>query len=341
MNDRKNIFLIGRRGNERDEDQLTEMLAFLWQEVPEKLVAWLASLGLLGESGAVEVETQFVLPSGKRPDIAIMAPGRCILVESKLGSGFGGTQIPDYLDYLGGLEGLRALVLLTERPESVPPDLQARSQALNVVLISNRWHDMAEHIGDSGDESLAGDFVHLLVREGLVKPTPFEADDWNAWNAGYNVLLRADAFLDELDPLVKRLDPSARRRGSPGLTKRWIYKVWRGDSFEVGLGLGAAGGFSPSSPPIIFAFVSNPNAGREDAVRAVGASLEKPGEWSYDAQRDEWCGLIYDWPCIACDAKDVLIGDSFEKQLSQAADFMRKTARHFQSRGYMPAKPPL
>jgi hypothetical protein len=29
---RKNIFLIGRRGHERDENQLTEMLAYLFHE---------------------------------------------------------------------------------------------------------------------------------------------------------------------------------------------------------------------------------------------------------------------------------------------------------------------
>ena len=41
MSDRKNIFLIGRRGHEGDEDQLTEMLAFLWQQEPEVLSNWL------------------------------------------------------------------------------------------------------------------------------------------------------------------------------------------------------------------------------------------------------------------------------------------------------------
>lgn len=32
MNARKNIFLISRKGHERDENQLTEMLAYLFQE---------------------------------------------------------------------------------------------------------------------------------------------------------------------------------------------------------------------------------------------------------------------------------------------------------------------
>ena len=46
MLERKNIFLIARRGREGLEDQLTELLAFLWQEEPELLGRWLATLGI-------------------------------------------------------------------------------------------------------------------------------------------------------------------------------------------------------------------------------------------------------------------------------------------------------
>jgi hypothetical protein len=91
--ERKNIFLIGRRSHEHDEDQLTEMLAFLWQEERRTLERWLESLGLPTEVGTAEVETQFRLPSGKRPDIVIRSTEGTTLVESKLGSGFGETQV--------------------------------------------------------------------------------------------------------------------------------------------------------------------------------------------------------------------------------------------------------
>jgi hypothetical protein len=43
---RKNIFLIGRKGHEGDENQLTEMLAWLFQQEPQLVPAWLASLAL-------------------------------------------------------------------------------------------------------------------------------------------------------------------------------------------------------------------------------------------------------------------------------------------------------
>lgn len=337
MADRKNIFLIGRR--EGDEDQLTEMLAFLWQEHPDLVETWLASLGFTWEPGVWEIETQLVLPSGKRPDIAVTTPAGRTLVESKLGSGFGDTQVSDYLDYLEEREGERALILLTQRPESVPPDLEVRALESGVTLISTRWNEMASRIADPGDETLAGDFLQLLIREGLVKPEPFVDDDWRVWNKGYKVLLRVDALLDELDPHMRRLDPSLKRRGSPGLTKQWIYKVWRGDSFEVGLGLGAAGGHTPSEPNI-FAFVGNPSAARDQAITAVGARSEKPNEWRHDAETEEWYGLLYDWPCIARDAADVLLGESFEDQVHEAAAFARNAVAYFRSRGYLPNKSP-
>jgi hypothetical protein len=69
-------------GHEGDEDQLTEMLAFLWQEDRGALARWMDSLGLGTDVSEVEVETQFVIPSGKRPDILIRANGSLTLVES-------------------------------------------------------------------------------------------------------------------------------------------------------------------------------------------------------------------------------------------------------------------
>ena len=55
MLERKNIFLIARRGHEGLEDQLTELLAFLWQEEPELLGRWLATLSI--DVGAEPVVT--------------------------------------------------------------------------------------------------------------------------------------------------------------------------------------------------------------------------------------------------------------------------------------------
>jgi hypothetical protein len=297
------------------------------------LEAWLGTIGVNDEVARADVETQFTIPSGKRPDIAISSDEWCVLVESKLGSGFGETQVRDYLEYLGHLDGHRALVLLTQYPEAVPADLSALADSLAIKLVSQRWHDIGAHLGDPGEDTLGGDFVQLLIREGLVKPKALDLPDWHAWNAGYNVLLRLDALLEELDPHVQQTQPNSRRRS--GLTKRWIYRVWRADPLEVGLGFGAAAGdSSPHSPPIMFAFVGVIGATREDAIKAVGA--ETGGRWSDNEQLQARSGLFWDWPAVARPSAEVLTGGTFEEQVAQAAAFMRETRDYYVARGYLP-----
>jgi hypothetical protein len=319
------------------------MLAYLWQERPELLPEWFRHLGISVDGAALDVTTQFVLPSKRRPDILISSTDLNVLVESKLGAGFGESQIDDYLGYLEDLDGRGALVLLTQRPESPPVALRLRADKAGVTLIATRWQDMTASIAEPGEESLAGDFVQLLTREGLVKPDPFSHDDWIAWNSGFQVLLRVSSLLDELEPIVKQLDPSISKT-STGLTKGWIYRVWRGDAQELGLGLGpAAEESTPRTKPVIFAFVGSPSASYEDAMAAVGVTKATQYQWNErpDLGEGATCGLMYSWPSISRHAEDVLTADTFEGQLSQAAEFLKTTARYFQSRAYLPADPAL
>ena len=314
------------------------MLAFLWQEAPETLERWLEAIDLATDVTRAEVETQFTIPSGKRPDIAIFAPESATLVESKLGSGFGDTQIPDYIDFLVTCSGRKALVLLTQIPESVPHEYQEQAKALGVRLLSQRWHDMSRHIGEPGRESLPGDFVQLLIEEGLVKPEPLTAEGWKTWNRGYNVLLRLESLLNELDPEIRRMRTNAKRRSTNGLSKRWIYRVWRAEGVELGFGLGAApGDKQPRADPIAFAFVGNTSASEEDAMRAVGVDRGTRYRWSLNEQMRATCGLLYSWPCLIRPSDEVLKSDSFEAQVHEAAVFLNETAEYFRSRGYLPA----
>lgn len=313
------------------------MLAFLWQELPETLDRWLDAIGLPVDVTRAAVVTQFVIPTGKRPDIAIIADEGRTLVESKLGSGFGGTQVSDYLDYLEPLGGRRALVLLTQRREDPPGDVVERAKAAGVRLIAQRWHDMSDHLAEPGEESLAGDFVQLLIREGLVKPEPLDAVDWKTWNGGYNVLLRLSSLLEELDPVVRSMRAGATWRSpTNGLSKRWIYRVWRVATQEFGLGFGAAEGDSkPHTEPIAFAFVGNTEASEQDARRAVGDEAGT-GRWSTNEQLNARWGLLYSWPALARPADEVLTAATFEEQIQQAASFLQEAAAYFHSRGYLP-----
>ena len=260
---------------------------------------WIEHLGLALD-GPVDVDTQFILPSGKRPDIAIRTRNIQILVESKLGAGLPDIQVQDYLTYLGGLECRRVLVLLTQKPVSVKPQWlewamirrQRSSQGAG-----RRW----PRIGGLGAESLGGDFVQLLVREGFVKPSSFSESDWNAWNAGYKVLQRISTFLDELDPHMRRIDSSLKRGRAPALTERLTYRIWRGDSLEIGFGMGAAGGGELGDPqddiPEVIAFVGNTQATLEEAAIAAETTAQDRNHWTYYLHESR--GLFNDWPCIS------------------------------------------
>lgn len=337
MSERKNIFLIGRRGHEGDEDQLTEMLAFLWQERPDALDSWLRSIGLASVVVTGTVTTQFTLPSGKRPDIRVVTAEGTTLVESKLGSGFGRDQVDSYLSYLGEQGGRRALVLLTQRHESVDPRDDATAQRLGVRLILRRWQEVADDLGEPGEETLAGDFIQLLIREGLVKPDPLRASDWNAWNAGYNVELRLDALLAELDPHVVRLLPGSK--GRSGASKLWTWRVWSSKAVDIGLAfLAAEWADRPHTAPVAHCWVLNRLADEDAKLRAVNVRSENRSEWRESSQLRGALGLSQFGPAVARPAEAVLHGDSFDEQVVSASDFIRETFEHFRARGYLPVE---
>lgn len=337
MAERKNIFLIGRRGHEGDEDQLTEMLAFLWQEDRQALDRWLDSLGLPSNASISEIETQFTIPSGKRPDIIIRSNDSVALVESKLRSGFGETQLSDYLEFLAEQDVKRALVLLTQRPEVVPDEYRHAADDSGIVLIPTRWHDMADCLGDPGEETLAGDFIQLLIREGLVKPRGFSSSDWETWNAGYNVGLRIDALLAELDPHIARILQGVK--GRSGSSKFWTWRVWSTGAIEVGLAfLAAEWTDRPRTSPGVHCWVLNRQSDDAAAMNAVGVNATNRSRWTESEQVRGSYGLNPFGPAIGRHAQEVFRTDTFEEQVGEASLFVRETVDYFTSRGYLPPR---
>jgi hypothetical protein len=203
--------------------------------------------------------------------------------------------------------------------------------------MAQRWHDMSDHLAEPGEESLGGDFVQLLIREGLVKPQPLGTADWKTWNGGFNVLLRLDSFLGELDPLIRQMRQGSKLKSTSGLTKRWIYRVWRGDGIELGFGFGAAPWDTrPHEDPVAFAFVGREGASEEEAMRAVGVEKGTRDRWTTIEQLNAGCGLTYSWPSLSRWAHELLVGDTFESQLREASAFVFDTATYFARRGYLP-----
>lgn len=85
----KNLFKIGRRRG--SEDQLTEMLAFLWERRPELIERWMARVDALeAPAGDWRVATQVVEPGVGRFDMTLVLEGQAfVVVESKLGAELG------------------------------------------------------------------------------------------------------------------------------------------------------------------------------------------------------------------------------------------------------------
>jgi hypothetical protein len=333
--ERKNIFLIGRRGHEGDEDQLTEMLAFLWQQDRDALARWLSSLGLDIDGADIDIETQFTISSGKRPDIIIRSPDAVTLVESKLRSGFGETQIADYLSFLADEPGRRSLVLLTQRPEVVPAEYEREARREDVALVATRWQKMAESLGEPGEEALAGDFIQLLIREGLVQPRGFSAADWETWNAGYNVGLRIDALLAELDAHVARILQGAK--GRSGSSKFWTWRLWSTGAIDVGLAfLAAEWTDRPRTSPGAHCWVRNRDADEAAAMNAVGVTASARSQWTESPQLRGSYGLSQFGPAIGRHANELFSTDAFDDQVAEAAGFIRETLDYFRSRGYLP-----
>jgi len=331
--ERKNIFLVGRQGHRGDENQLTEMLAFLWQEHPDVLVTWLGRLGLDLPEQEWEVETQFVLPSRKRPDLVLTSQGLIVIVESKLDSGLGDTQLDDYLEYLELEEHTlldRHLVVLTKAPTASPRHAE-RALASGISYVETRWQDMTDAMRDSYGDGLANDFVQLLTREGLVKPPALMDRDWAAWNRGFDVALRVDGFLSELTPIA--LERYKLDNVSAGSTKRWLYRLWKSPQVQLGLGFGAsASDNNANSEPIVFSMCWNAERTKDQAKAAIGGR-----NWGSVEGLSGSLGLLWgEWPTRAVNVSESFGEASFEEQLEVALTFIDTTAAFFAEAGYLP-----
>src|SRR5262245_47839949 len=97
----RNLFLIGRRKG--SEDQLTEMLAYLWEQEADLVPRWLASLGaFVVPAGTWRVATQVSVGEYGRFDMVLEVPdGAIIVVESKLGAALTREQLCRYVEYVG------------------------------------------------------------------------------------------------------------------------------------------------------------------------------------------------------------------------------------------------
>jgi hypothetical protein len=330
--DRKNIFVIGRPGHRGDEDQLTEMLAFLWQESPELIPLWLSGIApALGGFSDWSVETQFVLPSKRRPDIRLrVAVEAVVLVESKLGADAGEGQLEDYAAYLlGEAEPTRALIFLTQKPQQAELPVSVLVDGVPVYHV--RWQTMRDAL-EGSDSLLAHDFRVMLTTEGLVMPNPITPEEWKIWADGAQIYERIIEVLNEAQPRLIQLEPGYVRTGQTSATPANLIRIHTFENTQFSLMFSPGRYHSYEGHIGLIAFnqlVQDPKERRrraEDAVEKLA-----PRSWLHYG---EWVGLFAPVGEVFEQATD------FAAQVQAAVDFASTCLDRLRTVGYLEASTP-
>lgn len=174
----KNVFSIGRRRGH--EDQLTEMLVWLVEAVPEvgeELIRLCFGGDLGAEMKDVRVTTQHKVVRG-RLDAFLATPAFELIVESKLSAKYGDDQIRKYLDWLinkpaGPRRGL--MTLTARRADWKAPDVD-HAEANGITAAPRRWEELHTvldpFLQQSEDASLSArlvrEFLEMLAEEELI-----------------------------------------------------------------------------------------------------------------------------------------------------------------------------
>ncbi|MGD9695480.1 MAG: PD-(D/E)XK nuclease family protein [Thermoleophilia bacterium] len=309
------------------------MLAYLWETHPELIPRWLESLGLSTETGW-SVSTQVSERNIGRFDLVIEAEGEAyVIVESKLAADLTAEQLERYVRYASTRpEPLRAVIALTQHPVPDHVDVTEVAEELGVVFVMSRWQALAAVTASVGEGGLPGEFVSMLVEEGLVMPESLGSVDWDTWNRGAAVMARVKALLTEARREIARVVPGLQPSGRWGVDERWIYSMYSSDRIELGVGFAAnESSRRPDSPPIVWACVKNKEIGQE-SVRARAAEACR----AVAGASEPWTG----YPGLSKPAAEVLAGADFRAQAAELTVFAFDVVDVFRSVGYLPADLP-
>jgi hypothetical protein len=338
MPTRKNIFVIGRKGHEGDENQLTEMLAYLLQEEPSLIPGWLQSMEITNEGmDDWQIETQRAVPDGFL-DLVLFAPAKAlVIIESKLGSTTDFPQLKKYIRYAKGVSvtGPRALVFMTQHiapwPAGIEAEADDKDREKRVKLVLRRWQALGEFLRLS-DRPLIQDFVGMLEQEGLVKPDALTMDDWTAWRTGNLVSRRLRTLLQEATPELQQVAPGFKKAYAVTLSNDG--QIFRGFDFE---GISLYVGFWPSQrltrphdQARITVYVLNKALPESERKAAGQAAVEASASPSVAMSGWGEQHVVRTTP-----AQEVLTATDFDSQRDQFASHVRATLDHFREIGYL------
>lgn len=339
--DRKNIFAIARRGSTGDEDQLTELLAYLIQEQPAIASKLLADFGYKHVPSST-LKTQRCVVGG-RLDLEFEVP-ECasVVVESKLGATIGARQCKKYIEHLASKpQKVRSLVKLTKLHEPWPEGIEEFAAKHNVELVARRWWDVTSLLrGASIGGPLANDFAEMLVDEGIVVPGRLTEDDWADSS---EIPPAAIALVAELKGMLAQLSTGFRRQAifrGRDLGFRSLYCLAYFERAQVGAGLAATWKDlvlhrrlksirDAIEGPVIACSVMNPSLGSEAEHRVAAEQAVSRG--GNDVVGSCWGKF----PTRAASATSVLTAPGFLGQVEQAVEYARATVKHFREVEYL------
>jgi hypothetical protein len=254
----RNIFSLGRRKD--DEDQLTEMLAWLISAVPA-VGHRLIELALGTEQDAVDTDlrTQLVFQGG-RLDAFLGTPSTAVVIESKLRSAYAKGQLRKYLDWIAAQYPGRtqALMTLTRDVAPWPRDDIDRAHELGIVSAPRRWEELHDTLAplcdDPTDSSarLVAEFLEMLSDEGLVPIQPLSDEELgHAWNDSRNVIRRYHDFFRACKTAIGEHLGAEVISGSASDHVEYIWQDFRlTDATRIVVGIWFTDEGVPLKPPI-------------------------------------------------------------------------------------------
>jgi hypothetical protein len=307
-----NIFSIGRRrGN---EDQLTEMLAWLAGAVPAVRDALIEmAFGESLDGADVEITTQHGIAEG-RLDALLSSPSLALVIESKLGSDYGGDQLGKYLRWLDAQfaeRPYRGLVTLTARAAEWPLADKTFAAERGIIAQARLWEELHEALAlfptgesDLGDRNmnegdlgeldldkgdlhgqLVDEFLEMLTDEGLVPMKPLTADELQgAWSDSYQLIQRYQDFFHACKGAIGEELGAELISGAKSDRSYWFwqdYALTSGARLVVGLHYTdeaeKAPGYVPSRTPTIF--IAAEIGGEDEQATYTMLEASPPSGW--------------------------------------------------------------
>jgi hypothetical protein len=325
-----NVFRIGRERGQ--EDQLTEMLAWLADAVPEVAGA-LVSLAFPAratEPERFELTTQHGIVGG-RLDLLLTSPSLVLVVESKLGSDYGDAQVRRYLEWLSASTGDRAdvgLMTLTAREAPWPVDDVAYAEAQRITGSARRWEELHDLLESSLDDGASGElasrlvqeFLDMLAEEGLIPVRPLSAAELGtAWADSWSVVRRYRDFFHACKEHIGEALGAVPIRNSWSDRGDWVWQDYRfDDGVRIVVGLFCTDEFekiaasATTRTPLVWMAVQ---ADQIDDWLRVAAALETSPPPGWNAGK-RWYG---ERPNVWRPLGPLLTGGTFDEQREQLA----------------------